>query len=328
MLNRIQEIVEDMSPRQLLTIAGVAVVILFSLCYLGFSMINESLNEEVARKQAEQEELLAQVVVAKQDIPVRTFVTEDMLTTIKMPTKDIPKGAVVGMADVIGKAVQSPVKAGDIITGSKLYEDVRIAGFIGLIPPDCRAVTVAISKLTSTAGFAKPGDKVDVVLIPRNAGKKHTVRSEILLQNVTLLAINEMLNTGERKNSTKTDEKGVAKVDDKPIDNPASATLALVPDDAMKLLMAAQTGTIYLVLRPLNPTDNYLSETFYSFDNLDDSTSESSAAESAPAPAASARPAPAFRPPASPVVAGGQPGAAPAAASQGSFEIIPWGGGN
>ncbi|MCR5757222.1 MAG: Flp pilus assembly protein CpaB, partial [Selenomonas sp.] len=169
--------------------------------------------------------------------------------------------------------------------------------------------------ITGVSGFAKPGDCVDVMVV--SGTKEAGFRGEILLQNVQLLAINK---TGgpaaeddeDKKKSSrskKDDDEGAIKGDS---DAMATATLALPLDDALKLATASQKGTIYLVLRPVAPTDIFTINTDYMIPG--ERKVETAPKASAPAPA----PAPARAP--APAAASAQP--AKPAAQSGSFTII------
>ena len=82
----------------------------------------------------------------------------------------------------------------------------------------------------------------------------------------------------------------------------ATATLALPLNEALKLAVASQKGTIYLALRPYNPTDIFtLDRDFY----MPGDKREASPAPQAAAPAAAA---------ARPVAAAPAPAPAPAPA--------------
>ena len=111
---------------------------------------------------------MTQVVVAKQDIPQRTVITESMLKVVDMPQDAVPSGAIVDMSDAIDKPANVPIQEGDILTDKKVVNDPRLAGFAGMIPPDCRAISVGITDITGIAGFAKPGDYVDVMTPARS----------------------------------------------------------------------------------------------------------------------------------------------------------------
>jgi len=165
---------------------------------------------------------------------------------------------------------------------------------------------------------------------------KEKVSGEILLQNVMLLGINKTGGTGaeapksQPKNDNDSNKDQDKKQDAKAQDNSqvkasgdamATATLALTPEDALKLAVASQNGTIYLVLRPFHPKDIFTVNTDF-FKLLD-----GGAAAPAVAPAAAAAPAAAptpFSRPAAPAPASAAaPAPAPAASQVGSgIEII------
>ena len=136
----------------------------------------------------------------------------------------------------------------------------------------------------------------------REAGFK----GEILLQNVQLLAINKVGGqAAESKNDTdkSADQKNT---DGSTIrgngDAMATATLALPLDEALKVATATQKGTIYLVLRPVTPTDIFTIDTDYMIPGersaaaAPPSSAPAAAPAPAPVPAPAAAPAPAVQP--------------------------------
>lgn len=101
----------------------------------------------------------------------------------------------------------------------------------------------------------------------------------------------------------------------------ATATLALPLDEALKLAVAAQKGTIYLVLRPYHPTDIFTLDREYSMPGDRPAASPTqTAVPAAPAPVQS-QPS-SYTPPVSTPSSAPAP-AAPAASSYGnSIEVI------
>ena len=102
----------------------------------------------------------------------------------------------------------------------------------------------------------------------------------------------------------------------------ATATLALTSEEALKLAVEAQTGTVYLVLRPVVPDDIYQVDTEYSRQNGEPAPA---ATQSQPAPAASApasSPAPSYTPPAVQPAPASAPAAPSVRASDDSIEVI------
>ena len=112
--------------------------------------------------------------------------------------------------------------------------------------------------MTGVAGFAKPGDHVDLLLVEKG---KNSATTEILLQNVLLLSVNQ--------NTTASAPMGENGVPAAAISNPSIATVALRPDDSLKLISATKIGEIYMSLRPDKPQAAYVDAMSYTMDSID-----------------------------------------------------------
>ena len=207
------------------------------------------------------------IVTAKTSIPERTLIKEEMLSLMTMPSNKVPNGALMSTADLVGRPTRVAIAPGEVITVQKVFASVLDMGLSGRIPPECRAITVGISDVTGVAGFAQPGDYVDVMLVSSQV-ENNKVVSEMILQNVLLLAINKQVeNTNAVPVQNNSKDKGKnqnAVIQPKVTGNPAMATMALVPEDALKLAAKAQLGQIYLVLRPYRPSNGVSDDTYYS----------------------------------------------------------------
>ena len=257
---------ERFTPRQLLLLCCVIALVVFLLIYFTLTRLTAEKPKPVAAKPT-----TAMIVVAQKDIAPRELIRPNMVKLKEVPSNAVPTGAVHRTTDIIGRPAKVGIIEGEVVTGQKLYASVQDAGLSGRIPPDCRAVTVSISEVTGVAGFAKPGDYVDVMLVSSNV-EPHKVVSEMVLQNVLLLAINKSTdnpppaqpqnknaNQGQQGNQAANQNKNVTAVG-----NPATATLALTPEDSLKLAAKAQLGQIYLALRPFRPAVPNSEETYYS----------------------------------------------------------------
>ena len=256
---------ERFTPRQLLLLCCVIALVVFLLIYFTLTRLTAEKPKPVAAPTN------ATIVVAQKDIAPREIVRENMLKLKEVPANSVPAGAMRRTTDVIGRPAKVGIVEGEVVTGQKLYASAQDAGLSGRIPPDCRAVTVGISEVTGVAGFAKPGDYVDVMLVSSNV-EPHKVVSEMVLQNVLLLAINKSAdspssaqpqnknaNQGQQGNQAANQNNNV-----KAVGNLATATLALTPEDSLKLAAKAQLGQIYLALRPFRPAVPNSEETYYS----------------------------------------------------------------
>ena len=314
-MERIREFLDKITYRQWVVAAGVVSFLLGPMVYLAMSGDDERAAEKPQTN-------LVQVVAAKQDIPERTVVREDMLKVVEVPSELVPEGAFHDVADAIDHPTSTAIQQGDIMTSRKVYVDIRMAGFPGIIPPDCRAVTIPINDVTGVSGFAHPGDYVDIMII--TGTKENGVNGRIILQDVLLLGINRTADlpntpTGDssKKDGDKKDDASAANVGSintkASSEGMATATVALKPADALKLAAESQEGTLYLVLRPFKPRDMYTFDTDYAgVPQGNGQAASSSSAPSAPQPA----PAPSYSAPQpAPSNAGGY--SAPSSSSSG-----------
>ena len=258
-LPKFSTIMERLTPRQLLLLCGAIALIIFLLIYFTLTrMTAEKPKPEPAPAPKQVQVKDVTVVTAKTSIPERTLITEEMLSLTTMPSNKVPNGALTRTTDLVGRPTRVAVNAGEVITTQKVFASILDMGLSGRIPPDCRAITVGISDVTGVAGFAQPGDYVDVMLVSSQV-ENNKVVSEMILQNVLLLAINKQVETQSSTNKNQ-NTGNQAKV----TGNPAMATMALVPEDALKLAAKAQLGQIYLVLRPYRPSNGVSDDTYYS----------------------------------------------------------------
>ncbi len=253
MFQKIINKLNDLRPRQLLGLAGLAAMLMFVTIYIGMSFL---VNEEVIEKAEEEKpvEKIA-VVVAKVNIPPRTRIQDTMLQMKEFPSDMVPEGAITNFDDVLNVQIKVSIFAGDILTIQKVFTDKSAEGFIGTIPPECRAVSISINDITGVAGFAKPGDFVDLILTEKG---DYAATSNILLQNVLLLSINQDMGN----NMIDTNGGGQA------ISNPTIATFALRPAEILKLISATKIGEIYMSLRPADPQSAYVGEMEYTIESI------------------------------------------------------------
>ena len=297
-INRfLTDLSEKITYRHWVFLAGAASLILGLLVFAGLNGMGA--NEEVKPVDS------IHVVVAKQDIAPKTIIKESMVEVREVPASMVSDDAVREVSDIVNKPAKVEILKDDIISTRKVLMDITMAGFTGDIPPECRAISIAITDVTGVAGFAKPGDYVDVMLIAKGDEK---MTGRIVLQDVLLLAINK--NTEQKQKATgdgssgdtkktgdsadskdQSDKKSADAAKDEAISDLATATLALLPEDALKLITEAQEGTLYLALRPYKPRDKFTTDTRYIHYSTTKTAKSSGTRTATPAPAASTAPA-------------------------------------
>ncbi len=171
------------------------------------------------------------VVTARQNIERGSIIDADEVQLRSLPKNVLPSKTALTPNAVVGKMTNTRLLAGQPISINDVDQSDRLAH---IIPPFKRAVTVALDPIIGVGGFIKPGDHVDV--IATFALYDSTV-TRTVLQDVELLATGaEVVTSGEANKS------------DKP-DTQPNATLAVMPIDAEKLILADAKGKIRLVLR-------------------------------------------------------------------------------
>ena len=251
MFTKIMDKVNDLRPKQLIALAAVCGLLMFGVFFMILSSVNKEPQPVTETKEVAKIETV-KVVVAKQNIPVRTRIQESMLQLKEMPETAVPEGALKDFSTILNEPARVTIFAGDVLTQQKLFGERSDEGFLGTIPQDCRAVSISVNNVTGVAGFAKPGDFVDLLLVEKD---NYSATTNILLQNVQLLSINQSMSASAVDGS-------------EAINNPTIATLALRPAEAVKLISAAKLGEIYLMLRPFKPQNMYVGEMEYTIESI------------------------------------------------------------
>ncbi|MBR6013294.1 MAG: Flp pilus assembly protein CpaB [Selenomonadaceae bacterium] len=271
MHKRLVNWLSGLPPRQLAMLATAVALIVFAVVYTVLSSVtgaDQTKNDAPAI-------ITKNVVVAKSNISQKTVLKREMLQVKAVPESMVPPNAITDIDKLANRMTKTAIFAGDVFTEQKVYSAAEKGGFIGSIPPDCRAVSISINDVTGVAGFAKPGDYVDVMLVEK---AENTAVSSLLLQNVLLLSINDVMGGEEKveeseeegkedknekndKNAKKKkgkDNNAAATSPSQAIANPTIATLALKPDEVLELVSASKLGEVYLMLRPDKPKNMYV----------------------------------------------------------------------
>lgn len=189
-------------------------------------------------KQALDNTEYVKIVVAKQDIPAKTKIKQNMLALKQIPEKYMHEKETTNLEDVINKILLVPVTTGEsIMSNQVLGPNDSKEGLAYIVPVGKRALTVPVDEVSGVAGLIKPGDSVDVISTVVIADKPYTV---VPLQDIEVLAVDKEMDI--KIDGTK-----------KPTEN-STVTLAVTYAQAKPLMMASQRGVIRLMLR--SPIDN------------------------------------------------------------------------
>ena len=176
------------------------------------------------------------VVVAASDIELGSKLNLHMLTTVDWPSGSVPQGSFTELKDLQDRVVRISVQRGEAVLSSKLAPVGTQGGLSAVISEGKRAMTVRVNDVVGVAGFALPGNYVDVMVnaLQERSGRFEENRqiSKTVLEHVLVLAV------AQESSRDDTKPKVVNAV-----------TLELSIDDAEKLDLARNVGTLSLVLR-------------------------------------------------------------------------------
>jgi len=175
------------------------------------------------------------VVVAAIDIQPGSKLTPQMLTAVDWPSGSMPEGSFKELQGVDERVAKVSIVRGEAVLEGKLAPVGTKGGLSAVIAEGKRAMTVRVNDVVGVAGFALPGNYVDVVVNAqqeRAKGEEARQISKTVLENVLVLAVAQEAGRDDTK------PKVVSAV-----------TLELSPEDSEKLDLARSVGTLSLVLR-------------------------------------------------------------------------------
>lgn len=180
---------------------------------------------------------LGNVVVAKQDIPLGERITAEQLALVPIPNGSLPEGVFRKIDDVVGRVAITPIGVRETITNMKLAPAGTGGGLSAVIPEGYRAMTVKVDDVVGVSGFIMPGSFVDVVaiVVPLAQGQAaNGPVSKIVLQNIKVLASGAKIDSPENQRTPSA---------------VTAVTLQVTPEQAEKLVLAANEGKLQLVMR-------------------------------------------------------------------------------
>lgn len=226
--------------RQTLIALGIALVLGLLAVYLANTyLIAADRRSELAGT--------SRVAVAAVPLDYGAEITREKIRFVEYPNSSIPAGSFENLGQLLPEGQKRvalmAIQPNEPILPAKISAAGEGASIAALLPAGMRAAAVRINDVSGVAGFVQPNDSVDV-LITRQLGDRDQQVTDVLLQNVRVLAIGQ-------------DSKGA---DGKP-QLAKTATLLVDQVGAQKLALAQQIGSLSLVLRKAGEQDNPIVET-------------------------------------------------------------------
>jgi pilus assembly protein CpaB len=177
------------------------------------------------------------VVVAASDINLGQRISPDYLKLTDWPSNSVPPGSYTDIQKLDGRVLKESLLRGEPILDAKLTPVGTLGGLSAVIGEGKRAITVRVNDVIGVAGFALPGNYVDIIVnTQKDARDPGTQRdqniSKIVLEKILVLAVAQEVGRDETK----------PKVVD-------AVTLEVSPEQAEKIDLARSIGTLSLVLR-------------------------------------------------------------------------------
>ena len=177
------------------------------------------------------------VVVASADINLGQRLTPEMLKLADWPADSVPKNAFTDPAKLNGRVLKSSMLVGEPLSEAKLAPAGTLGGLSALITEGKRAITVRVNDVVGVAGFALPGNYVDIIVSTQNdtagdAAPREQSISKIVLERILVLAVAQEVNRDETKPRVVN-----------------AVTLEVTPAQAETLDLARSVGTLSLALR-------------------------------------------------------------------------------
>ena len=178
------------------------------------------------------------IAVAVADVEIGARLSPELLKLVEWPPSSVPAGAFTDTAPLEGRVVKTSVTRGEPLIEGKLAPVGTKGGLSAVVSQGKRAMTVRVNDVIGVAGFALPGNYVDIMVNTQNqgqgarAGEQERAISKIVLERILVLAV------AQESDRDGTKPKVVSAV-----------TLEVTPDQAEGLDLARSVGTLSLVLR-------------------------------------------------------------------------------
>lgn len=172
-----------------------------------------------------------QVLVATRDLELGQAITPGMLQEVAWPAATLPSGSFSDARKLEGRVIRSSIFKGEPILVPKLAPEGTKAGLDSVIKSGQRAITVKVNEVVGVAGFLAPGSYVDLLVNIKD--DRENPMSRIVLERIMVLAVAQESNRG--------DESRARVVN--------AVTLEVSPEEAEKIDLARNIGTLSLMLR-------------------------------------------------------------------------------
>ncbi len=200
------------------------------VCGLAASYMTSRVIAERSNKDGEQEKVT--VLVARQNLPMGTVLKdpEKLFEEKNFLKGEEPKKAVRTFDVLKSRQLNKPLSAEQFVTTDDIT-DKDLGGLAATMKKGMRAVGLKVTLENISGGFVLPHSHVDIVSVVRRSDTE--TYAKILLQNVLVLAVDTFDVRPEDKHNI----------------NATTVTVQVTPEQAEKLSLATELGSLRLILR-------------------------------------------------------------------------------
>ena len=197
------------------------------------------------------------VLVAKEDIPVATRITDSMVELKAISEDAVHPDSFSSTEGVVGNLARYPIAAGEqilsdrVATSSLTLPEGEELPLTYIVPEGKRAVSVATSDLIGAGGLMRPGDYVDVIITLKLGDDQI---GTIIVQNLEVLALDQQVEKVAPKLENGEDQR-ISTGEGTTNPEAVTVTLAVTPVEGEVLTVAEECagnfgGRLALALRP------------------------------------------------------------------------------
>lgn len=190
---------------------------------------------EARLTEARQREQNVPVVIAAHDLSQGGTLGEKDLTLFEVPPHFVPATTFSRAEDVYGRVPKERILKHEYVREERLAQAEEGEGLKAIIPRGMRGLPVNITNGSSVSGFVNPGNYVDVLVSVADGNGGLDKQTLTLLQAVQVLAVDNQVG---RDQTIRTSGK-----------QQPSVTLALTPEDALKMTHSVREASVTLTLR-------------------------------------------------------------------------------
>jgi len=172
----------------------------------------------------------AHVVVAARDVELGQPLNASMVMLVPWPAGSVPEGSFPNLEAIDGRVLRTQLLRGEPVLEAKLAPAGTKGGLSAVIGQGRRAITVKVNEVVGVAGFALPGNYVDVLVNTQDDRERPV--SKIVLERILVLAVAQEASRDDTKPRVVN-----------------AVTLEVTPGEAERIDLARSVGNLSLVLR-------------------------------------------------------------------------------